>query len=164
MFDTLFLDRDGVINEKLENRYVTCTKEFVFIDGVLESFITISEYFKRVIIITNQQGIGKKIMSIKQLEDIHNYMMTEIESYGGKINKIYFCTDLASKENNCRKPGTEMFEKALADFPKIDLKKSYMIGDSDTDIIAGEKMGIESIKVNHKFNLKAALKKIINIP
>ena len=60
MFDTLFLDRDGVINEKLENRYVTCVKEFVFIDGVLESFTTINEsFFKRVIIITNQQGIEK---------------------------------------------------------------------------------------------------------
>ena len=56
-----------------------------------------------------------------------------------------------------------MFEKALEDFPKIDLKKSYMIGDSDTDIIAG-KMGIESVKVDHKFNLKSALKKIVNIP
>ena len=164
MFDTLFLDRDGVINEKLENRYVTCIKEFVFIEGVLESFIIISKFFKRVIIITNQQGIGKKIMSIKQLEDIHNYMTSEIENFGGKINKIYFCADLASKENNCRKPGTKMFEKALVDFPKIDLKKSYMIGDSDTDIIAGEKMGIKSIKVDHKFNLKSALKKIINIP
>ena len=57
-----------------------------------------------------------------------------------------------------------MFEKALEDFPKIDLKKSYMIGDSDTDIIAGEIMGIESVKVDHKFNLKSALKKIVNIP
>ena len=163
MFDTLFLDRDGVINEKLENRYVTCIKEFVFIEGVLESFTTINKYFKRVIIITNQQGIGKKIMTVKQLEDVHNYMKSEIESSGGKINKIYFCSDLASKENNCRKPGTKMFEKALEDFPKIDLKKSFMLGDSDSDIVAGEKMGIKSVKIDHKFNLKSALKKIINI-
>ena len=163
MFDTLFLDRDGVINEKLENRYVTCIKEFVFIEGVLESFATINKYFKRVIIITNQQGIGKKIMTVKQLEDVHNYMKSEIENSGGKINKIYFCSDLASKENNCRKPGTKMFEKALEDFPKIDLKKSFMFGDSDSDIIAGEKMGIKSVKIDHKFNLKSALKKIINI-
>jgi D-glycero-D-manno-heptose 1,7-bisphosphate phosphatase len=103
-------------------------------------------------------------MTTKQLEDIHNYMISEIENSGGKISKIYFCPDLSSKENNCRKPGTKMFEKALEDFPKIDLKKSYMIGDSDTDIIAGEKMGIESVKVDHKFNLKSALKKIVNIP
>lgn len=163
MFDTLFLDRDGVINEKLENRYVTCIKEFVFIDGVLESFTNINKYFKRVIIITNQQGIGKKIMTVKQLDDVHNYMISEIENSGGKINKIYFCSDLASKENNCRKPGTKMFEKALEDFPKIDLKKSFMFGDSDSDIIAGEKMGIKSVKIDHNFNLKSALKKIINI-
>ncbi|MBH08001.1 MAG: phosphatase [Flavobacteriales bacterium] len=163
MFDTLFLDRDGVINEKLENRYVTCIKEFVFVDGVLESFTNINKYFKRVIIITNQQGIGKKIMTVKQLDDVHNYMISEIENSGGKINKIYFCSDLASKENNCRKPGTKMFEKALEDFPKIDLKKSFMFGDSDSDIVAGEKMGIKSVKIDHKFNLKSALKKIINI-
>ena len=47
MFDTLFLDRDGVINEKLENRYVTCINEFVFIDGVLESFTIISKFFQK---------------------------------------------------------------------------------------------------------------------
>ena len=163
MFDTLFLDRDGVINEKLENRYVTCTEEFVFIDGVLESFEIINKHFKRVIIITNQQGIGKKIMTIKQLNDVHNYMLSKIESFGGTINKIYFCSDLASKENNCRKPGTKMFESALEDFPNIEIKKSFMIGDSESDIIAGEKMGIKSIKVNQKFNLKLAIKKIINI-
>ena len=57
-----------------------------------------------------------------------------------------------------------MFERALEDFPKIDLKKSFMIGDSESDIIAGKKMGIKSVKVNLKFNLKLALKKIINIP
>ena len=90
MFDTLFLDRDGVINEKLENRYVTCIKEFVFIDGVLESFTTISKFFKRVIIITNQQGIGKKIMTTKQLEDIHNYMISEIEIQGEKLVRFIF--------------------------------------------------------------------------
>ena len=103
-------------------------------------------------------------MTIKQLEDIHNYMLSEIENSGGKIHKIYFCPDLESKENNCRKPGTKMFERALEDFPKIDLKKSFMIGDSESDIIAGKKMGIKSVKVNLKFNLKLALKKIINIP
>ena len=56
MFDTLFLDRDGVINEKLENKYVTCIKEFVFIDGVLESFTTISKFFKRVIILLTNKA------------------------------------------------------------------------------------------------------------
>ena len=65
-------------------------------------------------------------------------MVSEIENSGGKISKIYFCPDLSSKENNCRKPGTKMFEKAL-ETSKNRFKKSFMIGDSDTDIIAGEK-------------------------
>ena len=57
-------------------------------------------------------------MTTKQLEDIHNYMISEIEKSGGKISKIYFCPDLSSKENNGRKPSTKMFEKALEDFRK----------------------------------------------
>ena len=79
-YTTLFLDRDGVINEKIDG-YVKTYSEFKFIDGVLESLKHLSEYFKKIIIVTNQQGIGKKIMTSDDLDRLHNSMINEINSF-----------------------------------------------------------------------------------
>ena len=88
-FDTLFLDRDGVINKKLDGKYVKNWEEFTFIPNVLSSISKLSRLFNRIIIITNQQGIGKGLMSKNDLFFLHQKMLKEIEKAGGKINKIY---------------------------------------------------------------------------
>lgn len=151
-YTTLFLDRDGVINYKIDG-YVQYFSEFNFIEGVLESISDLTDYFDRIIIVTNQQGIGKQLMTEKELLELHSEMLKEIEKNGGKIDKIYYCPHLATIDCNCRKPEPGMLKKAKQDFKEIIFEKSILLGDSDTDIEAAEKVGVQSVKVCSKYTL-----------
>ena len=152
-FDTLFLDRDGVINYKIENDYVKSIKDFKFIPEFIHVVKDLSLLFNRIIIITNQQGIGKGLMSISDLNEIHEYMLNTINDNNGKIDKIYFCPHLASENCFCRKPSPGMIQKAFQDYPDIDRSKSYFIGDSDSDMQAGKAEKLISIKVSSEFTI-----------
>jgi len=152
-FDTLFLDRDGVINKKLEGRYVSKWEEFVFMPNVLDAVNRLSKVFNRILIITNQQGIGKGIMTENELLKLHQKMIEEIELKGGKIDKVYFCPHLEKDNCNCRKPKIGMIEMAMHDFLSIDVQNSYLIGDSLSDIQAGQQAGLRTIKVDDNFTL-----------
>ena len=151
--DTLFLDRDGVINKKLEGRYVSDFSEFEFMKGAVDAIAKLTIAFNRIIIITNQQGIAKEIMSASDLHTLHAKMEDSIEISGGKIDKIYYCPHLASIDCKCRKPNTGMIEEALLDFPKIVIKESYLVGDSESDIEAGKRMNLKTIKVDNEYTL-----------
>jgi len=151
-YTTLFLDRDGVINHKIDG-YVQFFSDFHFMEGSLESISLLSEYFERIIIVTNQQGIGKKLMKEEDLLFLHSQMISEIEKNGGKIDKIYFCPHLASSNCSCRKPKPGMLLKSGIDFKEIDFERSILIGDSETDIMAAENVGIKAIKVGPEYTL-----------
>jgi len=151
--DTLFLDRDGVINVKLDGQYVKNTEEFEFMIGAETAISKLSKIFNRIVIVTNQQGIAKGIMSDKDLDVLHNYMLFELKKKGGVIGKIYYCPHLAAESCNCRKPNTGMIQQAIIDFPEIKVEDSYLIGDSDTDILAGNKMGLITVKVDNEYTL-----------
>lgn len=142
---SLFLDRDGVINKQIIGGYVRSPDEFDFLPGVLESLAFFSTIFNKIIIITNQQGVGKAIMSEAQLIEVHNFMNETINKAGGKLDAIYYCIDLADKIDNCRKPSPSMAQKALIDFPEIDITKSIMVGDSLCDIEFGQNAGMKTI-------------------
>ena len=152
-FDTLFLDRDGVINLKLEGRYVREFSEFKFIEGALHAIKKLSSIFKRIIIVTNQQGIGKGIMSESDLKKLHNNMVECIKNSGGKIHDIYYCPHLEELNCSCRKPKPGMIQQALIDNPKINVSYYYLVGDSDTDIEAGRRMNLKTIKVTKNYTL-----------
>src|SRR5215831_19148407 len=100
---TLFLDRDGVINGERKDEYVLRLEEFIFFDGVLQALKILNKVFGVIVIVTNQKGVGKGLMTLDDLHSIHDYMMREIESSGGRIDKIYYCTDLDNDSFN-RKP------------------------------------------------------------
>ena len=151
--DTLFLDRDGVINVKLDGQYVKNTDEFEFMIGAKAAISKLSKIFNRIFIVTNQQGIAKGIMSDNDLCVLHEYMLFELKKIGGVVDKIYYCPHLAAENCNCRKPNPGMIQQALIDFPEIKLAQSYLIGDSDTDIIAGNKMGLITVKVDNEYTL-----------
>ena len=151
--DTLFLDRDGVINVKLDGRYVKNTDEFEFMIGAEKAISKLSKIFNRILIVTNQQGIAKGIMSDKDLGVLHDYMLFELKKNGGVIDKIYYCPHLAAENCNCRKPNPGMIQQAINDFPEIKVEDSYLIGDSDTDILAGNKMGLITVKVDNEYTL-----------
>ena len=142
---SLFLDRDGVINKRIFGGYITNWEEFEFLPGVVEAVSVFSKYFKYIFIVTNQQGIGKGLMSEGDLNSIHDKLQTYFLKNDGRVDAIYFCPELASKEVNCRKPGIWMAEKAKSDFPEIDFKISVMVGDSESDILFGKNAGMKTV-------------------
>lgn len=147
---SLFLDRDGVINERRPGDYVKCWEEFSFLPGVLDSLATFSLHFKRIFIVTNQAGIEKGFYSHEQLANIHDQMMEYVVYHGGRIDEIYYCPFKGDLNPSCRKPNPGMALQAKKDFPEIDFKKCIMIGDSDSDIAFGNNLGMKTILVGNK--------------
>ena len=161
--DTLFLDRDGVINVKLEGQYVKGLDEFEFMIGAEIAISKLSKIFKRIIIITNQQGIAKGIMSDNDLGVLHENMLFELKKKEGVIDKIYYCPHLAVENCDCRKPNPGMIQQAIIDFPELEINDSYLIGDSDSDILAGNKMGLITVKVDNEYTLSKWCNELISI-
>lgn len=145
---TLFLDRDGVINRKLDNDYVKSISEFEFLPGVLKSLFKLSKQFHKIVIVTNQQCIGKGIIDEGKLNEIHEFMLSEILKVGGRIDKIYFAPQLASENSIFRKPNIGMALKAKEDFPTIDFNKSILVGDSVSDIEMGKRVGMKTVFIS----------------
>jgi D-glycero-D-manno-heptose 1,7-bisphosphate phosphatase len=153
MNKAVFLDRDGVINRKGGSYYIFREEEFFFNDGVTEAlrYFTAKGYL--IIVITNQGGIAKGVFTVPQLEKLHNFMTERLEDEGIKITGIYYCPhhpDISKCE--CRKPGSLMFEKAIARHG-IGPESSFMIGDSEIDIEASEKAGIKGILIPVNANM-----------
>jgi histidinol-phosphate phosphatase family protein len=144
---TLFLDRDGVINKRKMGGYITTIEEFEFLENVPQAIQNFTNQFGKIIVVTNQQGIAKKIMSKSNLLEIHAYMCMKIEQNGGKIDNCYFAPDLKSEENLLRKPNSGMALLAQSDFPEIDFNKSIMVGDTDSDILFGLNLGMKTVRV-----------------
>ncbi len=147
---TLFLDRDGVINKKLENDYVKSWVDFEFLPGVLESIKNFKDIFGKIIIVTNQQGIGKGLYTHEELAIIHEKMTNEICLNGGRIDKIYYSPNLNAENSILRKPNIGMGLKAKEEFPEIDFKKSIIIGDSVSDMQFGKNLGMITFYVTNK--------------
>lgn len=141
---TLFLDRDGVINHEKHLDYIHTWDEFVFYDGVTEAIKIFSSIFNRIIIVTNQKGIGKGLTKLEDLNLIHVNMKAAVELAGGHIDAVYFCPDLDQNSPD-RKPNTGMGFKAKADFPEIDFSKSIMVGNTISDMEFGRNIGAYTV-------------------
>ena len=145
---TIFLDRDGVINKKIENDYVKDYNEFVFIQNSLKGIAILSNLFSKIIIVTNQRGVGKGLFTENDLILIHEKMMQEIRNNFGNISGLYYCTDISDKSKS-RKPNIGMALNAKNDFPNIDFSKSVVIGDSESDMIFGCNLGMQCLYINN---------------
>jgi histidinol-phosphate phosphatase family protein len=141
---TLFLDRDGVLNHDKEGSYIFNTSEFRFYDGVPEAMKIFNNIFGHIIIVTNQRGVGKGLMTELALMEIHNKMLQETEAVGGRIDAIYYAT---STDNNHpeRKPHRGMAIKAKADFEEIDFNKSVMVGNNLSDMEFARNCGMHAV-------------------
>jgi D-glycero-alpha-D-manno-heptose 1-phosphate guanylyltransferase len=138
---TLFLDRDGVINDEKHEDYIHKWEEFKFYKGVKEALKIFTEKFGRIFIITNQRGVAKGLTKLEDLELIHKNMIEEFENAGGRIDKIYYSIDFESDSPN-RKPNPGMGLQAQKDFPEIDFSKSIMIGNTLSDMKFGRNLHI----------------------
>jgi histidinol-phosphate phosphatase family protein len=141
---TLFLDRDGVINVEKNNDYVKTWEEFSFYPESLEALPLLRNFFKIIVITTNQKGVGKGIMTEDALLNIHQNMMDQIQIIGGGIDHIFYCTDLDNDSPN-RKPQPGMAYQAKELFPLIDLQKSIMVGNRMSDMQFGRNAGMHTV-------------------
>jgi len=137
----LFLDRDGVINERIMGGYVQSWAEFRFLPGVLRAIATLSRWAPRIVVVTNQQGVGKGLMTDGDLEDIHTRMAAEIAAAGGRLDAILVCPHLASAACDCRKPAPGLALRYLGENAQLDAELSIMVGDTDSDIEMGRRLG-----------------------
>jgi D-glycero-D-manno-heptose 1,7-bisphosphate phosphatase len=144
---TLFLDRDGVINERKWSGYIEKPSEFQFTFLAKESIASFSRFFKHVFVVTNQQGISKKIMTECNLQEVHRYMEEQIEEVGGKLTAIFYAPQLASENSIMRKPNPGMALEAQKLFPSVDFSKSIMVGDTDSDILFGTQLGMKTVRI-----------------
>lgn len=110
----------------------------------------LARHFNLVLVVTNQQGIGKGLMTEADLERVHQFMRKAVHSAGGRIDGIYFCPDLKSQVNNCRKPAPALAIQAQLDFPGIYFSKSVMVGDSASDMVFGEQLGMKTALITTK--------------
>lgn len=147
---SLFLDRDGVINQRNFQGYITSASEFKFSKNALSAFPLLSTLFKNVIVVTNQQGVGKKLMSLRNLEEVHRYMLQEISKNKGRVDAIYFADNLKGVSPDRRKPGSAMALEAKKQFPSICFEKSIMVGDTDSDLRFGMNLGMKTVLVKSK--------------
>lgn len=144
---TLFLDRDGVINRRQVGGYVSCWDEFGFLPGVLDAIPRLNRVFGTLVIISNQQGIGKGMVSHEAIEDIHQRMMEAIHLEGGYVNRIYFSPYLEKENHSWRKPNPGMALQAKKDHPWIEFAWSVMAGDAMTDMEFGRRLGMVNVLI-----------------
>ncbi len=142
----VFLDRDGVINACPVHWYITSWKEFRFLPGVLEALRELHLSGERVFILSNQSGVGRRIFKRSQLNGITRRMLSAIRKSGGKIQQVYYCTHPAQSGCGCRKPLDGMPRKAARRF-RIDLGRSFVVGDQEIDIQMSRSAGCRGILV-----------------
>jgi D-glycero-D-manno-heptose 1,7-bisphosphate phosphatase len=144
---TIFLDRDGVLNRKLpEGHYVTSWSDFRLLPGVPEAIARLNHAKLRVIVLSNQRGIALGLYDASAVRDIHAQFQRELQPHGAHIDAFYFCPH-DKDQCNCRKPLPGLFEQAVADFPDITAATSLMIGDSISDIEFGHRLGMHTIYI-----------------
>ena len=143
---TLFIDRDGVINNEKKEHYILNWNEFKFYDGVKQAMDIFNKKFGVIVMVTNQRGIGKGLMTEDDLSFIHQNMTKEIVVNNGRIDKIYYCTSMDNNHIN-RKPNAGMAHLAKQDFPAIDFSKAIMVGNKPSDMGFGRNAGIITVFV-----------------
>jgi D-glycero-D-manno-heptose 1,7-bisphosphate phosphatase len=141
----VFLDRDGVINEKMpEGRYVSRWDEFHLLPGVVEAIAMLNGAGVRLVVVSNQRGVALGLYSPAEVVALHARLQQELAKAGAHVDGFYFCPH-DKGVCACRKPLSGMFEQAVAEFPSITAATSVMIGDSKSDIEFGRRLGMKTV-------------------
>lgn len=158
---TIFLDRDGVINKEVN--YLYQISKFEFIDGIFGALLNFQKLNYQIIIITNQSGIAREYYNEKDYQILTNWMLEQFTEKGLKILDVFHCPHDPNSNCECRKPKPGMINKAIK-LHGIDINKSWMIGDKETDIQAANSAGIKNtilVKSGHLIDEKNSKAKFI---
>ena len=143
---TIFLDRDGTINERVEKGYVTSWDAFRFLPGAKEALRRLAQEGYRVLVVSNQAGVGKGLMSQTELDRITTRFCRQVDRSGGRIDEVFYCTHTPAEECDCRKPKPGLLLRAAEKYGVL-LDRAYFIGDSDSDVLAGQRAGCRTILI-----------------
>jgi D-glycero-D-manno-heptose 1,7-bisphosphate phosphatase len=144
---TIFFDRDGIVNIRIVKDYIKYPEQFHFLNDFLEFFIEIKKRGYLAILVTNQQGIGKNLMTENELMNVHEYMQSELLRLTDYcFDDIFFCPELAETGSWRRKPNPGMLLEAI-DKWNVDIENSWMVGDHRTDAIAGKAANLRTILI-----------------
>jgi D-glycero-D-manno-heptose 1,7-bisphosphate phosphatase len=141
---TVFLDRDGVLNQRIPGSYVTRWADFVFLPGVIGALAKLKVAGFQLVIVSNQAGVAKGIFTCADLIQITEALLSELRTAGVVVDGAFFCLHAPSDVCSCRKPNVGLLREAARTLP-IDFFRSFLIGDSPSDIQAGAKMGCATI-------------------
>jgi histidinol-phosphate phosphatase family protein len=145
---TVFLDRDGVLNEKMpEGRYVTSSKDFHILKGVPEAIARLNNAGLRLVVVSNQRGIALGLYTAADVDAIHSAFQRLLSAHGAHIDAFFICPH-DHDQCNCRKPLPGLFHQAIAQFPDIAAASSVMIGDSRLDIEFARRIGMTAILID----------------
>ncbi len=141
----IFLDRDGVINHNRSD-YVKSWAEFEFLPGALEALQLLAQLGHPIIVVSNQSAIGRGIIPHSTVDEIHERMVDSIREAGGRIDAILYCPHHPEKGCACRKPRPGLLLDAKRRFD-LDLQRSFLVGDAESDILAAQAVGCQPILV-----------------
>ena len=148
MSQAVFLDRDGVINAPpaAEKRYITRWEEFQFLPGSLAALHELKQSGRKVVVVSNQAGVGRRIYTAARLREITRKMLSKIRGAGGRVDAVYYCTHAPEAGCPCRKPRAGLLLRGARRF-RIDPRRSFLIGDNATDIRMGRAVGCRTVLV-----------------
>jgi len=141
----VFFDRDGIINRSPGPGYVERVEDFFLMPDFPDALKVVRDKGYKAVVATNQRGISRGIMSLETVEKIHKKMGDELKKTGLGLDAVYLCPH-NHNECDCRKPLPGLLLRA-ADEMELDLKRSWMIGDNETDIEAGRQAGCTTVLV-----------------
>lgn len=157
----VFIDRDGTINVKAKKaHYIESTEAFKWLDGAREAIKLLNDNNVIVILVTNQPGVARGVLSIETLNDIHKKMQSDLKEIGARIDYIYCCTHNWNEGCFCRKPSPGMLYQASKDL-SLDLTKCILFGDDIRDIEAANNANCKSELITSEYTLLDAVKKYL---
>jgi len=155
----VFIDRDDTIYDDIG--YCSNPDDFNVFDFVPNAISRLNKAGYMVILITNQSGINREYFDVETLNSIHGKMIKQIEEGGGKVDDIFYCPHRPDENCSCRKPEIGMGVEAVKKYG-INVRESYMVGDSDKDIEFGERLGCRTVRVSEEFTFEDAVNQILD--
>jgi histidinol-phosphate phosphatase family protein len=143
----LFLDRDGVINRRIVGGYVTAWSQFTFVRGIKRVLATLTKLDIPLIVVSNQACVGKGMLSPPDLLKITHRFVAALAKSGARIDAVYYCPHTDADNCSCRKPRPGLLERAARDW-RLDLTRSVMIGDSQSDLEAARAVSCRAVLFN----------------
>lgn len=143
----VLLDRDGVINKRIKDGYVTSWDQFVFLPAALDALRLLNENGYAAIVVSNQACVGKGLISTFELEGITRRFVEEVGKHRGRIHAVYYCTHREEDACDCRKPKPGLLLKAQKDH-RFSFAETFLIGDSETDLQTAHEVGCRALLIS----------------